>query len=144
MGSNKQRTNELLIKCFLNWGSNLQYCPSLRGFTNNSMTSTKNENRGYVGWCKRSWIPCRCGRCHFDTLMSTLNSLISVGGKWGGHTYSVVKLESTWLQVTKASPKSSWRIPTNTLNFRNWAKATKNKRIAHVHSLGRQQLLLTL
>ena len=49
--------------------------------------------------------------------VTTPSSLISVDIIIVGHTNFLVKVELTWVQDFGISPKSSWRLPTNTLNI---------------------------
>ena len=70
--------------------------------------------------------------------LTTLNSHINVGGM--GHTNFLVKVEWTWVQDPRSSPKLSQRCLTATLNIIHKTKASHNKIITHINYLKKQSM----
>ena len=55
-------------------------------------------------------------------------------------TILLVEVNLTWVQDPRSSPKSSWRLPTNTLNISCGTKTTQNKIITPINFQGKQLL----
>jgi hypothetical protein len=52
-----------------------------------------------------------------------------------GHTNVLVKVELTWVQDPRSSSKSSWRLPTNTLNISYKSKVAQKRIIIRINFL---------